>query len=134
MVAPLPPLATDLDGATSTSGSVLFSLTCINIKDDGSTSITVYRKPTHTDQYLNFHSYHPLTHKRSVVKTLLKHTGMITEETDKKLEIDHIRNALRSNGYPESMLHLTRFRPGRKDEMKERSVLGYPILKVYQKF
>ena len=60
---------------------------------------------------------------------------MITEETDKKMEIDHIKNALRSNGYPEWMLHPPRFRPGRKDKkIKERSVLGYPILKVYQKF
>ena len=58
---------------------------------------------------------------------------MITEETDKKMEIDHIKNALRSNGYPEWMLHLPRMRPGGTDE-NERSVLGYLILKVYQKF
>ena len=59
--------------------------TCINIRDDGSTLITVYRKPTNTDQYLNFHSNHPLNHKRSVVKTVFEcTTEMITEETDKK--------------------------------------------------
>ena len=58
--------------------------TCINIRDDGSTLITVYRKPTNTNQYLNFHSNHPLNHKRSVVKTVFERTEMITEETDKK--------------------------------------------------
>ena len=102
---------------------------CINIKDDDRTSITVYRKPTHTDQYLNFHSNHPLAHKRSVVKTLFKRTEMITEETDRKLEIDYIKNALRSNGYPEWMLHLPRFRPGKKDENERKISIGIPYIK-----
>ena len=54
---------------------------------------------------------------------------MITEETDKKMEIDHIKNALRSNGYPEWMLHPPRFRPGRKDENKRKISIGIPYIK-----
>ena len=37
----------------------------------------VYRKPTHTDHYLDFFSCHPFCHKRSMVNTLLKRANNI---------------------------------------------------------
>ena len=38
-------------------------------EDDGTISTSVYRKATHTNQYLSFRSYHPMAHKVAVVRT-----------------------------------------------------------------
>ena len=42
-------------------------------EDDGTISTSVYRKATHTNQYLSFRSHHPTAHKVAVVRTLLSH-------------------------------------------------------------
>ena len=51
-------------------GSMPFLDILITPEEDGNLSNTVYRKPTHTDLYLQWDSHHTLTSKYSVIGTL----------------------------------------------------------------
>ena len=61
----------------------------------------VYRKNTHTDQILNYHSNHPTQHKISCIRTLINRidTHCNTTET-KKNKFDHLQKTFRKNCYP----------------------------------
>ena len=75
------------------------------INEDGTIKMRVYRKATHTDQYLNFESNHPLEQKRGVVRTLAHHAeSIVSDHKDREGEIDHVRTALSYNGYPSWLL------------------------------
>ena len=51
-------------------GSIPFLDLLITPKTDGTLTTKVYRKPTHTDQYLQWKSNHNLASKYSVINTL----------------------------------------------------------------
>lgn len=72
-------------------GKIEFLDSDIKRCNDSHLELSVYRKPTHTDQYLNFHSHHPLNQKLGVVRTLLHRCNTIVnteaakeEERDRK--------------------------------------------------
>ena len=71
----------------------------------GNITVTVYRKPTHTEKYLDYKSHHPTAHKRSVVNTLLRRARDIpSTEALKLAETEHVKKVLRDNNYPESFV------------------------------
>ena len=75
--------------------SIHFLDTLITRKTDGTVKLLVYRKKTHTDQYLDFSSHHPLQLKMSCVRTLLDRCySLVTEEEDRTNKEKHIKDAL----------------------------------------
>ena len=70
--------------------------TLIVRKPDGSVKLLVYRKATHTDQYLNFSSHHPIHHKLGVVRTSLdRSNSVVTEAKDReRKESNWLSNAV----------------------------------------
>ena len=87
------------------NGRLPFLDVLLEHEEDGSISTTVYRKPTHTDRYLDFSSHHPLAHKIAVVKTLHGRAEAISSSVvHKDSEIRHVRQALGTNGYPRGVV------------------------------
>ena len=76
-------------------GSLPFLDTLVTIEPDNTFSTTVYRKPTHTDQYLCWDSNHHITAKQSVFNTLAHRAKTVSSSQDKMdRELQHIKTAL----------------------------------------
>ncbi|XP_071788394.1 uncharacterized protein [Asterias amurensis] len=84
---------------TETSDSLPFLDVLISKKTDGSLAHSVYRKPTHTDRYLNARSFHPPSVKASVNRTLLQRAHIICDKEHLPNELEHLNTVLKANGY-----------------------------------
>ena len=72
-------------------------------RPSGRLEFSVYRKPTHTDQYLQFDSNQPLQHKLGVVRTLRHRCESLCSTEEAKLhELEHLRRVLSVSGYTKS--------------------------------
>ena len=81
--------------------SIPFLDTIVKPEADGSLSITVYRKPTHTDQYLQWDSHHHLSAKFSVIQTLSHRASTVCSNPELlQKEEEHLRKALTNCNYP----------------------------------
>ena len=81
--------------------SLAFLDTLTTIQSDGSVSVAIYRKPTHTDQYLNFASNHPIEHKLGVIQTLFHRAETVITDPQAVIEEKtHVTKALSKCGYP----------------------------------
>ena len=82
-------------------GSIPFLDTIVKPEADGFSSITVYRKPTHTDQYLQWDSHHHLSAKFSVIQTLSHRASTVCSNPELlQQEKEHLRKALTKCKYP----------------------------------
>ena len=84
----------------------------IHRKDDGSLEFDVYRKPTHTNQYIHFSSHQPLSHKMSTINSLTRRAHQIpSTDARKREEEKRVKEALAINGYPDWAYKRGRYRP-----------------------
>ncbi|BHF82690.1 hypothetical protein SprV_0802582900 [Sparganum proliferum] len=69
-------------------------------KDCGGLKTKVFRKATNTTQVLNLNSNHPISHKRSCVRTLRRRVEThCSEPEDKIADLQYLRRVFQANGY-----------------------------------
>ena len=74
-------------------------------RNNGEISVLVYRKPTHTDQYLHHSSHHQTSCKEILVSSLFNRAcSVIANEDDLHKENASINQVLKENGYQESII------------------------------
>ena len=67
---------------------------------EDSLTFSVYRKPTHMDQYLQFCSNQPLQHKLGVIRTLAHRCATICRDRESRTqETQHLKKVLSVSGY-----------------------------------
>ena len=89
----------------SESGRIQFLDCAIMKREDGRIDTSVYRKGSHSNQYLSFDSEHPLCTKKAVAKSLYRRaTALCSTEDEKDKETALITSILRANGYSASIL------------------------------
>ena len=100
--------------------ALLYSL--VTREPDGRLYTSVYRKLTHTNQYLVYDSHHPQSVKWGIVKYLLDRAKrIITEPSGTTQEKKHISAALDANGYPPALLQKV---TKTKNQNKEKNLSG----------
>ena len=86
---------------TRADGSIPFLDTLVTPQVDGSLLTTVYRKPAHTYQYLQWDSHHAISAKYSVIITLF-HGAKDVFSTQQQLDGEHrhLQKVLTTCKYP----------------------------------
>ena len=85
-------------------GAIPFWDTIVKPEVDGKLSIALYRKSTHTDQYLQWDSHHHLQARFSVIHTLSHRAQTVCSNPELlHKEKTHLRNALNQCKYPNGL-------------------------------
>ena len=105
---------------TEENSRLPFLDTLIQRNSDNTISVRVYRKPTHTDQYLKFITHHLARAKKSVITSLFDRAknsvitslfdrakNIISNPFDQEKEENHLTALLQANGYPTKFINNT---------------------------
>ena len=86
---------------------------------NGTLNHGVYRKPTHTDRYLNYRSFHHPSIKSSVCKTLVNRAYNVCDKDNIAKELDHLKSVLQHNGFPAEKISLKQPIPTPRNVVKQ---------------
>ena len=76
-------------------------------RHDTRLSTAVYRKPTHTDRYIPFHSHHHPRTVTGVLRGMRDRAHRICDSTSKQQELQHLQDVFQANGFPKSLVKKT---------------------------
>ena len=111
------------------NNSLPFLDTLVKRGDGGMIDFGVYRKPTHTDRYLQYSSHHPCHVKRGMVSSLFHRARAITQGQNREREEEHLTQVLQENGYPYEVVRTaSRPRQQRTQEEQPRHTLYIPYV------
>ena len=89
---------------------------------NGRLNTSVYRKETHTDQYLHWDSHHSISSKYSVVGTLFHRARTVCSTPDElKKEVKHLHQSLKRCKYPDWAINRVKLRSASTHLKKKRS-------------
>jgi hypothetical protein len=74
-------------------------------RPDGSLGHKVYRKPTHTNLYLNTKSHHHPSNKQAVLSALIHRARALCDEDSLQAELVFLRDVFKQNGYNDRQLN-----------------------------
>ena len=77
-------------------------------------STAVYRKPTHTDRYIPYHSHHHPRMLTGVMRGMRDRALRICDNTSKQPEMEHLARVFQANGFPEKLVRKTLSKPQRQ--------------------
>ena len=91
---------------TEESSSLSFLDVLVTKNNDGTLQISLYRKDTNTDVYMNWNSYAPKAWKIATLKSLIKRAFMISSTADSlNKELQHLKDVFSCiNQYPKSVI------------------------------
>jgi hypothetical protein len=90
---------------TESDGHLPFPDFDIYRRPDCSLRHKVYRKPTHTNLYLNAKSHHHPSNKQAVLSTLIHRARALCDDDSLQAELVFLKDVFKENGYNDRQIH-----------------------------